>query len=147
MLSESLRKRFVPKELFLNMIFWMPTLTRGQIELLPEDSQKFADSTKIFDDKFFTKKPKLKRSINHLHNPIIGPFQADGLLSTSTILKRENYDFSKDRIFSPLKREMHAQGQPACGILGDRAYIGSGLIWNINEFINESAKKFLKYLL
>ena len=23
---------------------------------------------------------------------------------------------------------MHAQGQPACGILGDRAYIGSGLV-------------------
>ena len=75
-----------------------------------------------------TRKPKFRRWLNDLHNPIIGPFQADGLLTTSTILKRENFDFSKDRIFSPLKREMHAQGQPACGILGDRAYIGSGLV-------------------
>ena len=58
-----------------------------------------------------------------LYSPMVGPVHHSGVSQVYNYLSKANYipQFMKSS-----KREFYAPGQPICGVMGPRAYIGSG---------------------
>ena len=64
-----------------------------------------------------------KRFDPNLYSPIVGPVDHSDLPQIFNFLSKQNY---LPNFMKPANREFHAPGQPICGVMGDRAYIGSG---------------------
>ena len=58
-----------------------------------------------------------------LYSPIVGPVDHSDIPQIFNYLSRQNY---LPNFMKPANREFHAPGQPICGVMGDRAYIGAG---------------------
>ena len=58
-----------------------------------------------------------------LYSPIVGPVDHSDLPQIFNYLSKNNY---LPNFMKPANREFHAPGQPICGVMGQRAYIGSG---------------------
>ena len=58
-----------------------------------------------------------------LYSPIVGPVDHSDIPQIFNYLSKNNY---LPNFMKPANREFHAPGQPICGVMGERAYIGSG---------------------
>ena len=72
-----------------------------------------------------------------LYSPILGP---TAFRDIPSIL---NFPHKSPSNFKESAREFHGPGQPACGVLGDRSYIGSGKFARLMSLSNSNADSTL----